>query len=208
MRFRPVIMKARRLARLPLPSQLRNTHPDSARPLHSASPACTGAARRVPVPVSPAACTFVLAPRRFRVPDLNHSKSKRLRSGTLHLCSASKQTTGKTNTETHWGNPEPPPPPENHGPGSRFPQTPSCLHPKSNDGPRRANGRGIALHRPPIPRRACRTRNLQGNRGNPGPPKARFPGSPGPPPALPPAQGRTTRAVTDSHTAPTPPTRN
>jgi len=35
--------------------------------------ACAGAVRCVSVPVSPAACTDVLAPRRFRVPDLTPS---------------------------------------------------------------------------------------------------------------------------------------
>ena len=49
-------------------------------------PARAGVVRRVPVPVSPAACTFVLAPRRFRVPDLNHSKSRLAEVGNLHLC--------------------------------------------------------------------------------------------------------------------------
>jgi len=173
----------------------------SAQHPYSAAPARAGAVRCVSVPVSPAACTYVLAPRRFRVPDLNLSKSKRLRSGTY--ISALRPPTGETNTEMHWGNPEPPPPPENHGPGSRFPQIPSCLHPKTTTDPAAQMAVESARHRPRIPHCTCRTRKLQGNRGHPGTPQARFPGSPGPPPALPPARGRAAHARTDSHTAPT-----
>jgi hypothetical protein len=102
---------------------------------NSAAPARAGAVRRLSGPASPAACTNVLAPCRFRVPDLNPSKSKRLRSGTLHLCYTSKQTTGETNTETHWGNTRNPPGPENHGPVPGFPQTPIPASPDKRNPP-------------------------------------------------------------------------
>ncbi len=55
--------------------------------------------------------------------------------------------------------------------------------------------------RPP-PRR--RPRKPAREPGNPGTPQS--PGSPGPPPALPPTPGRAPRAITDSHTAPSPAT--
>ena len=48
--------------------------------------------------------------------------------------------------------------------------------------------------------------SCKGTGGTREPPKARFPGSPGPPPALPPTPGRAPRAITDSHTAPSPAT--
>ena len=101
-------------------------------------------------------------------------QDKRARSGTLQLCSASKQTTGETNTETHWGNPEPPPAPGKPRPRFQVPQTPPAS-PKTTTDPAAQMTGESARHRPRIPRRTCRTRKLQGP-GEPGkPPKARFP---------------------------------
>ena len=54
-------------------------------------PARAGAVRCASVPVPPAACTDVLAPRRLRVPDLTTPTRQRARSGTLQLCYTSKQ---------------------------------------------------------------------------------------------------------------------
>ena len=118
-------------------------------------------------------------------------QDKRARSGTLQLCSASKQTPGETNTETHWGNTRNPPGPGKPRPGSRFSPRPLFLPPQNNDTTRRANDRGKctapAAHTAPhLPdEESCKRTG-----GTREPPKARFPGSPGPPPALPPARGR------------------
>ena len=161
-------------------------------------------------------------------------QDKRARSGTLRLYYTSKQTTGRTNPETHWGNTRNPPRPRKTRPGSRFPPDPhSCLPQKTTvpDDPmtgesasttvRAASmtGEGAdttdpgafitgesAHHRPPAPRRTCRTRKPARAREPREPPHSPgFPGSPDPSRA-PPARGRTGRAMIDSHTAPTPAT--
>ena len=155
---------------------------------HSVTPTNTGAVRRVSVPVPPAACTFVLAPRRLRVPTSPPQQDKRARSGTLHLCYTSKQTTGETNPETYWGKPGTPPAPKTR-PGSRFSPRPPFL-PPHHDTTHRAHDRGKctapAVHTAPhLPdEETCK-----GTGGTREPPKARFPGSPGPPPALPRPEG-------------------
>ena len=154
-------------------------------------------------------------------------QDKRARSGTLRLYYTSKQTTGETNPETHWGTRNRPRPQENHGPGSMFPrpllpppekqrQTPAApmtTESGADPSPRRINDRGrMSGHRAPYGTRACRAApaargNLQASRGHPGKP----PQSPGFPPVsphpfrpLPPARGRAPRTTGDSHTAPTP----
>jgi hypothetical protein len=58
-------------------------------------PARAGAVRCASVPVPPAACTDVLAPRRLRVPDLALLLFEGARSGTLQLCSVSERQQGK-----------------------------------------------------------------------------------------------------------------
>ena len=144
-------------------------------------------------------------------------QDKRARSGTLRLYYTSKQTTGRTNPETHWGNTRNPPGPEKHGPVPGFPPDPhSCLPPKTTvpAGPMTGEsasttvraapmtGEGAdttdpgafitgesAHHQPPAPRRTCRTRKPARAREPGNPPTAR--GSPVPrtPPALPPPEG-------------------
>ena len=125
-------------------------------------------------------------------------QDKRARSGTLRLYYTSKQTTGETNPETHWGTRNRPRPQEKHGPGSRFPRPllppPSTTHPAApmtgeiaqHDSCRRIHDRGkctapAANTAPRLPGEE----NLQmpGEPGNP--PKAR--GSPVPPDPLPPS---------------------
>jgi hypothetical protein len=101
-------------------------------------------------------------------------QDKRARSGTLQLCSASKQTPGETNTETHWGKTRNPPGPGKPRPGSRSSPRPLFLPPQTNRRPVRMTVE-CARHRPRIPRRTCRTRKLQGARGTRETPKARFP---------------------------------
>ena len=63
----------------------------AARPCGRCAPARAGAARCVPGPVLPAACSFALAARRLRVPDLAPQRADWARSGTLRLRAVSKK---------------------------------------------------------------------------------------------------------------------
>ena len=148
---------------------------------HSAAPARAGAVRRVsvPIPLLPALMRSLRAASVFLT---SPSKSKRLRSGTLRLYYTSKQTTGETNPETHWGTRNRPRPRKTTAPVPGSPD-PSCLPPK-HDRPRRTNDRGKctapAAHTAPYLPAGKPARP-----GEPGkPPKARV--SPVPPDPLPP----------------------
>jgi hypothetical protein len=76
-----------------------------------------------------AACVFPTSPPQ---------QAKRVRSGTLRLCSVRKKAAGK-GWYRHWGETRNPPAPRT--PGSRFPPRPPFLPPR-HAGPRRANDRG------------------------------------------------------------------
>lgn len=95
---------------------------------HSAAPARAGAVRRVsgPVPLLPALTRSLRAASAFLTSP--PQQDKWARSGTLRLCSASEQVTGRTTPETHWGRTRNPPGPRKHGPVPGSPPDPhSCL---------------------------------------------------------------------------------
>jgi hypothetical protein len=73
-------------------------------------------------------------------------QDKRARSGSLQLHSAQGKGGGYKSKSTG-GNPEPPPAPENHGPGSRFPPDPLPASTQKNEGPRRTGDRGRCKHK-------------------------------------------------------------
>ena len=110
---------------------------------HSTAPAGKGPVCRDFATAPPPACAKAPAPRRFRVPDLTPSKSKRARSGTLQLCSVSKKAAGEGWLKRTGGNPGTPPSTPS-GPVPRFPQTP--LLPPRNGTPHRADDRGTCMH--------------------------------------------------------------
>ena len=131
-------------------------------------------------------------------------QDKRARSGTLRLYYTSKQTTGETNPETHWGNTRNPPGPEKHGPVPGFPPDPHSCLPRQTQPTVLMPGES-ARHRPRIPHRSSRARkpaSTGGTRETPHSPVSPVPPDPLRP--LPPARGRAARATADSHTAPTP----
>jgi len=128
-------------------------------------------------------------------------QDKWARSGTLRLCSASEQVTGRTNPETHWGTRNRPRPQEKHGPGSMFPR-PLLPPPETTTVPAaqmtgesasttvRAAPRPWNSAPPPIPRCPGTSGNCKDRGGHRETPQSRgFPVSPAPPSALPPPEG-------------------
>jgi hypothetical protein len=109
---------------------IHTIHVLTAHPLHNIPPAPAGAVR---------SCRGTASPLPGRTRSLRSASviptsppprgAPRVRSGSLQLHSAQTEG-GETIGYRTGGTRNRPRPPENHGPGSRFPQTPSCLPPR------------------------------------------------------------------------------
>ena len=108
---------------------------------HNAAPTRVGTVRRDsgPIPLLPAGMGSLRSVSVILTSP--PQQAKRARSGSLQLHSAQCEGGGDQSVITG-GNPEPPPAPENHGPGSMFPPDPLPASPHCG-GSRRTHDRGM-----------------------------------------------------------------